>query len=122
MEDPLAISLTYFLAILSVTFVLLCNFLLCCSIYCDMKTSKTKDKKDVESKSTIEKATQTSEVRNYEEINSYDPFQLLNKPKEDPVKEHIKKLIRQKSSDNSGKQGCNSARIGPMEDIIFKIV
>ena len=122
MEDPIAISLTYFLAILSVTFVLLCNFLLCCSIYCDMKTSKAKDKKDPDLKSTIEKATQTSEIRNYEEIVSNDPFRFSNKQKEDPVKEHIKKLIRQKSNDNSGKLGSNSARIGPMEDIIFKIV
>ena len=64
MEDPIAISLTYFLAILSITFVLLCNFLLCCSIYCDMKTSKKDDvRKQVDSKTSIEKGTQTSEIR-----------------------------------------------------------
>ena len=121
MEDPIAISLTYFLAILSITFVLLCNFLLCCSIYCDMKTSKKDDvRKQIDSKTTIEKGTQTSEIRNYEEIISRDPFHLLNK--EEQVKEHIKKLIRQKSSETSAKPSNNSARIGPMEDIIFKVV
>ena len=99
MDDPLAISLTYFLAILSITFVLLCNFLLCCSIYCDMKTSNDDEKDLHDSKVTVEKSTQTFEVRNYEEISSYNQFQLSNKQKEEQVKEHIKKLIRQKSND-----------------------
>ena len=89
-----------------------------------MKTSSNDDEKDLhDSKVTAEKSTQTIEIRNYQEITSYDQLHLSKKQKEEQVKEHIKKLIRQKSNDTSGKLGIgNTARIGPIEDVIFNVV